>query len=175
MALIETLPNGLIRPVTIDQPRPAPAAVIDLRDIFGIIRRQRGWVLWPVAICTIGALIVAFTLPPRYTATAQILLDVKGLRVLQSDLNARAEQPRDTQLADAESQLQVVSSGGVLTAVVEREKLQDDPEFGAAPPSLLSSLLSLFGVHGPEETPTDKAVRILAKRLVTKRPDKTFV
>jgi polysaccharide biosynthesis transport protein len=174
MALIETVPNGLARPVTLEQPRSAPAAVIDLRDIFAIMRRQRRWILWPVAVCTIGALIIVFALPPRYTATAQILLDVKGLRVLQSDLTARAEQPRDTQLADAESQLQVVSSGGVLTAVVEREKLQDDPEFGAAPPGLLSSLFGMFGSHA-EESPTAKAVRILAKRLVTKRPDKTFV
>src|SRR5262249_12984725 len=157
-------------PVTLDQPRPAPAAVIDLRDIFAIVRRQRGWIIWPAVICTIGALIVALALSPRYTATAQILLDLTGLRVLQSDINARTEQPSDTQLADAESQLQVVSSGSVLTAVVEREKLQDDREFGAAPPDLLTWIVERFTGGREAETPTAKAVRILRKRLGTKRP-----
>ena len=175
MALIETVPNGLARPVMLDQPRPAPAAVIDLRDVLAIARRQRGWILWPAVICTIGALVVAFALPARYTASAQILLDLKGLRVLQSDINARSEQPSDTQLADAESQLQVVSSGGVLTAVVEREKLQDDREFGAAPPDLLTWLLGRLSGNHEAESPTAKAVQILRKRLGTKRPDKTFV
>ncbi|HML06945.1 MAG TPA: exopolysaccharide transport family protein [Xanthobacteraceae bacterium] len=172
MALIEAVPHRPVRSAGLEEPRPAPAAVIDLRDIFAIVQRQRGWILWPVIVCTMAALVVALALPTRYTATAQILLDVKGLRVLQSDLTPRAEQSGDTQLADAESQLQVVSSGGVLTSVVEREKLQDDPEFGAATPGLLSSIID------PDRGPEDrvlKAMRSLQRRLGVRRPDKTFV
>lgn len=126
------------------------------------------------AVCTIGALVFAYTLPTRYTATAQILLDLQGLHVLQNDLTPRADQSADAQLADAESQLQVVSSGTVLTSVVEREKLQDDPEFGAVPPGLLGSLLDGRSNLEPQDRILN-AVRILHDHLTVRRPDRTFV
>jgi uncharacterized protein involved in exopolysaccharide biosynthesis len=157
------------RPV--DEQKPAPAAVIDLRDIFVILKRRAKWVFWSALICTLKGTIVAFALPTRYTATAQILLDVHGLQVMQGDLTPRVDRASDALLADAESQLQVVSSGSVLMSVVEREKLQDDPEFGAAPPGLLSLL---FGSSGQEDRVL-KATRILQTRTGTRRPDKSFV
>ena len=107
----------------LDGAKPAPAAVIDLRDLFVVIKRQGKWVFWSTAICTLIGAIVAFALPTRYTATAQILLDVHGLQVIQGDLTPRVDRASEALLADAESQLQVVSSGSVLMSVVEREKL----------------------------------------------------
>jgi polysaccharide biosynthesis transport protein len=156
----------------VEERKQAPAAVIDLRDIFVIVKRQVKWVFWSALICTILGAIVAYMLPTQYTATAQVLLDVHGLQVMQGDLTSRADRPSDALLSDAESQLQVVSSGGVLRSVVEREKLQDDPEFGAAPPSLLSSL---FGSSSGQEDRVLKATRILQNRMGTRRPDKSFV
>jgi polysaccharide biosynthesis transport protein len=105
-------------------------------------------------------------------ATAQILLDVHGLQVIQGDLTPRVDRASEALLADAESQLQVVSSGSVLMSVVEREKLQDDPEYGAAPPRLLSLL---FGGGSPPEDRVQKATRILQSHMGTRRPDKSFV
>ena len=72
------------RPV--DEEKPAPAAVIDLRDLFTTLRRQGRWVFWSTLICTLIGTTVAYVLPVRYTATAQILLDVHGLQVMQGDL-----------------------------------------------------------------------------------------
>jgi polysaccharide biosynthesis transport protein len=151
--------------------KPAPAAVIDLRDIFVTLKRQAKWVFWSALICTILGATVAYLLPTQYTATAQVLLDVHGLQVLQGDLTPRADRASDALISDAESQLQVVSSGSVLRSVVEHEKLQDDPEFGAAPPSFLSTL---FGGSGQEDRVL-KAARILQNRMGTRRPDKSFV
>jgi uncharacterized protein involved in exopolysaccharide biosynthesis len=156
----------------LDGGKPAPAAVIDLRDLFVVIKRQGKWVFWSTAICTLIGAIVAFALPTRYTATAQILLDVHGLQVIQGDLTPRVDRASEELLADAESQLQVVSSGSVLMSVVEREKLQDDPEYGAARPGLLSLL---FGGGSPPEDRVQKATRILQSRMGTRRPDKSFV
>jgi polysaccharide biosynthesis transport protein len=68
--------------------------------------------------------------------------------------------------------LQVVSSGSVLRSVVEHEKLQDDPDFGEAPPSFLASLL---GSSGGQEDRVLKATRILQSKMGTRRPDKSFV
>ena len=162
------------RPV--DEDKAAPAAVIDLRDLFATVRRQGKWIFWSTLICTLIGTTAAFLLPIRYTATAQILLDVHGLQVMQGDLTPRADRASDALLADAESQLQVVSSGSVLMSVVEREKLQDDPEFGAAPPGLLASVLSsLFGGPSKAEDRVLKATRVLQARMGTRRPDKSFV
>jgi polysaccharide biosynthesis transport protein len=156
----------------LDGETPAPAAVIDLRDIFVVFKRQGKWVFWSTLICTLVGTMIAFALPTRYTATAQILLDVHGLQVMQGDLTPRVDRASEALLADAESQLQVVSSGSVLMSVVEREKLQDDPEFGAAPPGLLSLL---FGGGSGAEDRVQKATRILQNRMGTRRPDKSFV
>jgi uncharacterized protein involved in exopolysaccharide biosynthesis len=177
MTLIENrFPTVPVRPAPVEEQRPAsaPVAVIDLRDFISVIRRRRAWILWPAAVCTLVVTLYAFSLPPRYTATAQILLDPHGLHVLQNDLTPHSTTSGDASLAEAESQLQVVSSAGVLTAVVEREKLQTDHEFGEAPPSLLASIVGLL-VHSAPEDRTLKAVRILQSHLTTRRPDKTFV
>ena len=57
MALTGSSP---VRPV--DEQRPAPAAVIDLRDIFVILKRQAKWVFWPAPICMIiGSIFVCAT------------------------------------------------------------------------------------------------------------------
>lgn len=156
--------------------KPSPAAVIDLRDMFVTLKRQGKWVFWSALICTIVGTIVAYLLPTQYTATAQVLLDVHGLQVMQGDLTPRADRASDALLSDAESQLQVVSSGSVLRSVVEHEKLQDDPDFGEAPPGFLASFLaSLFGSSGGQEDRVLKATRILQSKMGTRRPDKSFV
>ena len=177
MALIENrFPTTPVRHLAFDEPRPAaaPVAVIDLRDFVAVIKRRRAWIVWPAAVCVIVASLYSLALPARYTASTQILLDPHGLHVLQNDLSARSAASGDTSLAEAESQLQVVASAGVLTAVVDREKLQTDPEFGEAPPSVLESIAGLL-VHSAPEDRTLKAVRILQSRVTARRPDKTFV
>jgi polysaccharide biosynthesis transport protein len=151
------------------EPLSVPAAVIDMRGLIAVLQRQRNWILWSAAAFTVLGIIVAFILPVRYTATAQILLDVHGLQVLQGDLTPHADRSADAQLADAESQLQVISSSSVLMSVVESERLQDDPEFGGAGPGFLSSL---FGGY---EDRVLKAARTLQSRMGTRRPDKSFV
>jgi uncharacterized protein involved in exopolysaccharide biosynthesis/Mrp family chromosome partitioning ATPase len=167
-------PKAPVRSIAPAEPsREQTVAVIDLRDLTAVLRRRRPWIVWPIVVCLVAALGYALTTPARYTATTQILLDPLGLRVLQNDLTTRPS-TGDTSLAEAESQLQVVASAGVLTAVVEREKLQDDPEFGEAPRGLVSLITGLFLPSAPENR-TLKAVRILQTRVITRRPDKTFV
>ena len=56
------------RPV--DEQKPVPAAVIDLRDIFAILKRQLKWVLWSALICTLIGTMIAFALPTRYRSTS---------------------------------------------------------------------------------------------------------
>jgi polysaccharide biosynthesis transport protein len=176
MALTETTTYPLPRPAPSEvEIRQEPAAVIDLRGVLDIFKRRLMWILLPALVCTIAASAIVLAMPPRFTATAQILLDLQGLRVLQNDLTPRADQSSDAQLTDAESQLQVISSGEVLTAVVEREKLQDDPEFGGAQPGPLEWLFGHSSTAPTEQDRILRAVNVLRNRLVARRPDKTFV
>jgi polysaccharide biosynthesis transport protein len=176
MALTELSTDPLPRTAPSDvEVREEPAAVIDLRGVLDVLKRRQLWILLPALVSTIAALVVTLSMAPRFTATAQILLDLQGLRVLQNDLTPRADQSSDAQLTDAESQLQVISSGEVLTAVVQREMLQDDPEFGGAPPGLLESLFGHSTAAPTEQDRILRAVNVLRNRLVARRPDKTFV
>ena len=65
--------------------------------------------------------------------------------------------------------------GEVLTAVVQRETLQDDPEFGGPPPGLLESLFGHSTAAPTEQDRILRAVNVLRNRLVARRPDKTLV
>jgi len=70
---------------------------------------------------------VSLLIPNYYTATTQILLDPEGSRILESDLTA---QPRAVD-SHVLNQQYLLTSNELLTRVVEKENLQNDPEFGA--------------------------------------------
>ena len=70
---------------------------------------------------------VSLLIPNYYAATTQILLDPEGSRILESDLTA---QPRAVD-SHVLNQQYLLTSNELLTRVVEKENLQDDPEFGA--------------------------------------------
>lgn len=155
------------------RPEP-PVSVIDLRGFFGVFRRHAVTIAVTAALVAGGGLGIYLSRPPRFEAKAQILLDPQGLQVLQNSLTAGAT-AADAALAQAESQLRVVVSTTVLAKVVEREKLAEDSEFGAAPPGLVSRLLA--PLRGPAEPvdPAVKALRILQTKVGAYRPDRTYV
>lgn len=66
-------------------------------------------------------------IPNYYSATTQILLDPEGSRILDSDLTA---QPRAVD-SHVLNQQYLLTSNELLTRVVEKENLQNNPEFGA--------------------------------------------
>lgn len=151
-----------------------PAAVIDLRGIAAIARRRIIWIAATTAVFVGAALVYVLTSPPRYTATTQLLLDPAGLQILGNDLTPRPAQG-EVSLADVESQLQIALSEVVLSSVVEREKLADDPEFGAAEDGVVGKLLAFIAPPSGKEDRALKALRILQKRIEARRPEKTLV
>lgn len=70
---------------------------------------------------------VSLLIPNYYQATTQILLDPEGSRILESDLSA---QPRAVD-SHVLNQQYLLTSNELLARVVEKENLEDDPEFGA--------------------------------------------
>ena len=126
----------------------------DLREILNFLWRQ-----WKFIAAIAGAtLLVAAVLlareTPRYTASAQVLLDprkekVAGNEAILSDVNL--------DFAVIESQMAIIRSTVFMRRVVEKEGLVSDPEFGSGPPqgsSLVETVRSYF--FGAAEESTQK-------------------
>ena len=64
---------------------------------------------------------------------------------------------------------------GLKTALVEREHLADDSEFGDASDSILAKIANLVLHHPKDGDRSMKALRILQGRVDARRPEKTLV
>jgi succinoglycan biosynthesis transport protein ExoP len=122
-------------------------------DLWGkIYFLWRHWKLITLVVgvsLALGALSL-FTETPRYTANAQVLLDLRRDRVVANE-SFLQEPALDN--AALESQLALIRSTVLLKRVVEREQLIEDPEFGVAPPekpSVLQVIASYFYFLDPQ-------------------------
>jgi exopolysaccharide transport family protein len=126
--------------------QPSEAATgFDIREAINFVWRQWKFIAGIAAITLlIGAIYIARQ-TPLYTASAQLLLDPRKEKAAG----------QDAILSDAlfdlpaiESQIAIIKSSSLLKRVVEKERLVNDPEFGAGPSGsgndLLSSIKSFF-------------------------------
>ena len=123
---------------------------IDLRQLQDFFWRRWKLILAAAAAVMVLAFLVLLTIAPRYTATAQVLLEPRKEKVFGAD-NILPELNLDS--GNIDSQLAVIQSINMLRRVVEKEKLTADPEFGQAPPAgLLSLFLGLFASEDALQT-----------------------
>ena len=102
---------------------------IDLRAIFGTLWRRR-WVIGGcVLLITAAVLLVVFQLTPRYTASAQVLIDPRERKV--ADVEAVLS-GLSSDASTIESQIQVIRSRMLAERVIDQLGLERDPEFNAA-------------------------------------------
>ncbi|MDQ0562535.1 capsular polysaccharide biosynthesis protein [Rhizobium mesoamericanum] len=92
--------------------------------------------------CTVIGLVLggfyARSLPRTYASTATLLLEPRKAAVPGKDVDA----PQSLDLNRADSELQIVRSERLLSAVFESLDLQSDPELGPQPPSAMEGLLA---------------------------------
>lgn len=122
----------------------------DLRDAINFVWRQWRFIAGVVALALlIGALYIARQ-TPLYTADAQLLLDPQREKIAATDpvVSAMA-----LDLPTIESQIAVIRSTSLLRRVVVKERLLNDPEFGAGPAvaggGLLASIREFFSRSSP--------------------------
>lgn len=158
----------------------APGAVVDLRGIFRAFRRRWAWILVPTLLCGVIALAFAVSLKPRYDANAKVLLDPRGIQILQNDLRPTNTSGEENGV-EVDSQVQVVASTVLLRRVAEQLDLARDSEFVDPPLGLAARLIrkiqDLFVVPPAErpEEPLQRVVRTLEKAVSVRRSEKTFV
>jgi polysaccharide biosynthesis transport protein len=101
---------------------------IDIRQIFGIIRRQIWLILAVVFIVVAGTSAITFTLTPKYTATAKVLVDPSTKNLLNPD--ARPTYSSNESNARVDSEVEILDSDNAITQVIKDQNLISDPEFG---------------------------------------------
>lgn len=139
--------------------------LIDIRQLFNILRRRLSVIVGSVLLITGITLLVVFQLTPLYTASSLILIDPREQQVV--DIEAvMSGLPPDSAAIDSE--VEVLRSRTLAARVVAELELVGDPEFNGAlvEPGLLASLNPLNLLRSPEDVaPADKA-RIERNRVI---------
>ncbi|MDX2236165.1 MAG: AAA family ATPase [Hyphomonadaceae bacterium] len=162
-------------PSTFDEPAPPP---FGLRDLWSAVRRRAG--VGFAAFVVLAAAAAAYFLmqPPRYTATALVLINPQAERVLSADQALVEGSPTS---AVVDSELEVMRSPALAQRLVQHLKLAEDPRWNPAlrPPSLRERVLGPIrealgqsqrtAVGPPTEAETTQLIAERVKRSVNVR------
>lgn len=136
----------------------------DLNQILATFRRRSRLFLAVAIVIALAVLLVTLQQTPRYTATANVMIDTRKHSVdnIQSVLSSL---PDDTGVVDTE--VEILKSRSLAERVVNALKLDQDPEFNKAlqKPSPVASVLgapaaaiqNLLHAVAPRGTPQNKA------------------
>jgi succinoglycan biosynthesis transport protein ExoP len=109
-----------------------------LPTIIAILLRRLRLILAIVAICVALAVLYLVLAEPHFTATATLLPDVKRSPPAPNEVvNETLIDP-----AVVENQIEIIKSNRIALAVVDKLRLQDDPEFGSGRPRLLTRVIN---------------------------------
>jgi polysaccharide biosynthesis transport protein len=134
-------------------------SMLHLRDFFS--RQWRIIALVTGLSIVLGAAYVAMS-PSRYTAQADMIIDTKRVTWTHSEM---ASENRAIDDASVESEIETTKSEKVAAAVIDRLRLQEDPEFIGSGPGFTRRILSLFQPNAePNKEPSNDELmrRVLA-------------
>jgi uncharacterized protein involved in exopolysaccharide biosynthesis len=153
-------------PARAAQPREEGFGLTDL----ALALWRRKWLILGLGLLfTVMAIAYARTLPDRYQATAQILIDPRELRVIGNDVTP-SNLNSDSTTAYIESQARILYSTDTLRKIVDREALTRDGEYSGMG-SILSRLIPI-GRTGDE---TLAVMEQLRRNLWVRRGERTFI
>lgn len=134
---------------------------IDLREIFGLLRRKL-WLIFLVALLALaGAGVALLALKPVYTATALVLVDPSKKNLLDPQAETSNS---SSDSARVDSEVELVSSETTMLSVIKDLNLVEDPEFGVRL-GLRDMLMAFFRIAEPELPTGDEALRSVLGRL----------
>lgn len=157
--------------------------LIDPARVISGIFRAKWLILFTTIVGAILGVMVALSTPKRYYAATDLLFDPRDLQIVERDLT-RGGLPSDATLALIENQVSIITSGTVLTKVVDRLELANDPEFNGKGGSMLGTLASpralisaLINGNGEEDAAARHSIAVnnLAEALNVSRNSKTFI
>jgi uncharacterized protein involved in exopolysaccharide biosynthesis len=133
---------------------------IDLRRVFGLVRRRLGL----ISAVTLGAAALALILlacvKPTFTASSLIILDPQQNNLLSEE---RSEGAKPADSIRVESEVELLRSDSVLLKVIASQDLLTDPAF-APSAGLRTSLVNMIGIGSvPSLDAEQRLGHVLAK------------
>jgi uncharacterized protein involved in exopolysaccharide biosynthesis len=156
------------------------ARTITASQAVALIRRRSWIVVLGLILGFAGAVIFVASSEPRYIATSQVIIDPRGLRVVEREVNPSTDNA-DGQVATVENEMRVLKSSEVLDALITRLGLDQDPEFVGDPPGALgrlkSTVLDLFRTPPTTREPAPRiaALQALDRKIAVRRAERSFV
>nr|WP_310539431.1 polysaccharide biosynthesis tyrosine autokinase [Phenylobacterium sp.] len=132
---------------------PAVAEGLDIRRIFVTFRRRIRLFAAVALAVLLAVILVTLQATPKYTATANVMLDTRQERVSNVE-EVLSGLPADSSAVDTE--VEILKSRQLAERVVKGLKLEEDPEFNSSlrKPTGVKALLggagSIFGAKAPE-------------------------
>jgi len=146
------------------------------------IKRQYHVIIFVTLLVMGLGVVYVFTEPPRYTATAEMIIDTHRLQVFQQQSPVNVDLSVDTAAVD--SQVEILKSENIALSVVKEQHLADDSEFVGSSGGLVSAVFGVIGsisnIFSSAEPPSEyaltrHAVERFQKRLKIKRVEATYV
>ena len=130
------------------QPGRAPARDgLGVAQLPALLRRSWAWIALPTLAVAAAAIVFVQVVPPRYTGTAQVLLESREAAFTRT-AQERSDQATPIDEQAVASQVQVMMSRDLAREAIRRLKLVGNPEFdptaGEAGP--LRQILTLVGL-----------------------------
>lgn len=139
-------------------PQSDQASGFDIREAINFVWRQWKFIAGVTALAVLIGAIYIVRQTPLYTASAQLLLDPRKEKAAGQDA-VLSDVVLD--LPMVESQIAIIKSSSLLRRVVEKERLVNDPEFGAGPSGtgfdILASIKGFFTRSEPAPKPAQTA------------------
>ena len=118
----------------------------------GLVGRQYPVMIITLLLCLGLAGVYLVTSPKRFTGTAVLMIDSRKMQGLQTQVATAGDNPIDSAMVD--SQVEVLKSETIASAVIKDLRLLDSPEFTRGDEGMLSSLTELFSFFSPESKPS---------------------
>lgn len=146
---------------------------VDVGGFFGILSRQKIWILIGFVITFGLAFFYIFSSGLTYTSTISILIDARDRPPIGSD---QSPLPQQADPVMVESQLKLMTSSAVLKRVVIAENLESDPDFAPSDRvGVVGGLMNLIMRGKVSAPPMDQIIDNLSQRITVKRPERTYV
>ena len=159
-----------------DAPPPQPG----LMDFFSfdnfVVALMKGWksILVCAVIGAILATMYAATLPNRFESVAEVLLEPRGLKLLNNSVSPNGLNG-DATVAYAESQVRIINSSSVIDPVVDDLELAEDPEFtSSSSGGRMASFRRLMNGGAVASNSRSAAKRHLLENLEVQRVGQTY-
>jgi capsular exopolysaccharide synthesis family protein len=160
---------------------------VDVRELVRLLNRRKWQIAGITALACVVTGLILVNLTPQYRATALVMLDTRKTKVTNT---TDVLSSMSTDIAAVQTEIEVLKSASLLGRVVDKLRLDLDPEFGAAAPTPIGRVIGTirayatryFSQNAPaserqktEDGPRARALTILSRELITIPRGRSYV